>query len=313
MRWSIIAVPAVAALTAVNTVVMVRTVTAPEVNVVSDIGGVTDAQNWGADYMLLWLGGSGPRAGQATSSNQSALKERTSAPFDLVLPTSPVQVSSVRPYGEPVRIGDPTTGDVLWRMGYEAIAKFPGEQSSRRLFYKLDVVEHGGGYQVTALPRQVTPLTSPFRASTMYTQRAVEGSAMFRSADAFVQAYVVPGSGGNLGSTVSGNFTDQPLLNSPYRSVETVDVVWTGPNGEQVDVNEVSPGKTVWALITVKAVVSTTTYNYMQLPVQMVVLENGQWAVDSMSEFVDISDFTSQDAEDAGSDTTVGQQDPAAQ
>lgn len=305
VRYSIIAVPVIGALTLVNTGIAIRTLNEPEVNVITDIGRVEDVQNWGADYMLLWLGGAGPKTGQSSSPNQQAVMERTSAPFDVTLPTAPVQVTNVRPSGEPFNVvGD--TGDTYWRIGYEATAMFPGEQSSRRLFYELDVVEHDGSYQVTALPRQVAPSAKPFKAETNYTQRALEGSPMFISADAFAQAYVVPKSGGNLGSTVSGNFKEQPLVNSPYQSVETVDVVWRPANGKSsMDINNVSPGDTVFALITVKAVVSTATYNYMQIPVQMVVMENNQWAVDFMTDFIDVGSIGSPD--DGGNANLPGQ------
>ena len=297
VRWALIAVPVVGVLTVGNTMYLINSANQPEVDVVADIGNVTDVQNWGADYMLLWLGGAGPKTGQSNSANQQTLRERTSAPFDVTLPTAPVQVTSVRPNGEPVSVHS-DEGSTFWRVGYEAIAKFPGEQTSRRLYYELDVVENDGAYQVSALPRQVTPMAKPFKAATNYTERAMQGSPMWTSADAFAQAYVVPNSGGNLGSTVSANFKNMPLVNSPYQSVETVDVVWR-PTGGNVDINNVSPGTTVFALITVKASVSSATYNYMQLPVQMIVLENNQWAVDFMTDFIDVGALSSPDAEGA--------------
>ena len=113
VRLALIAVPVIGALTVFNTITTVRTMNQPEPNVVSDIGEVNDVQNWAVDYMLLWLGGSGPRAGESSTPNQQALEERTSAPFDVTLPTAPVQVTSVRPHGKPVAIpvGE---GDALW-------------------------------------------------------------------------------------------------------------------------------------------------------------------------------------------------------
>ena len=294
VRWALIAVPLVGAATVANSLYLVNQANQPEVDVVQNIGAVTDVQNWGADYMLLWLGGAGPKAGQANSANQQSLRERTSAPFDIALATAPVQVTSVRPNGEPFSV-ESATGDTYWRVGYEATAKFPGEQASRRLYYELDIVEHDGAYQVTALPRQVTPMAKPFKATTNYTERAQQGSPMWTSADAFAQAYVVPKSGGNLGSTVSANFKDMPLVNSPYQSVETADVVWRPTKGNSVNINAVAPGDTVFALITVKASVSSATYNYMQLPVQMIVMENNQWAVDFMTDFIDVGSIGSPD------------------
>lgn len=293
VRWALIAVPVVGVFTAGNTLYLVKSANQPEVNVVADIGSVTDVQNWGADYMLLWLGGSGPKAGQSNSANQQSLRERTSAPFDMKLPTAPVQVTSVRPSGEPVSVHG-EEGNIYWRVGYEATARFPGEQASRRLHYELDIVENGGAYQVSALPRQVTPMTKPFKATTNYTERAQQGSPMWTSAAAFAQAYVVPNSGGNLGSTVSANFKNMALVNSPYQSVEMVDLVWR-PTGGTININQVVPGDTVFALITVKASVSSATFNYMQLPVQMVVLENNQWAVDFMTDFIDVGPIGSPD------------------
>lgn len=294
VRLALIAVPVIGALTVFNTITTVRTMNQPEPNVVSDIGEVNDVQNWAVDYMLLWLGGSGPRAGESSTPNQQALEERTSAPFDVTLPTAPVQVTSVRPHGKPVAIpvGE---GDALWRVSLEAIVMFPGEHSSRRQYYAMDVAEHGDTYQATALPRQVSPNTQPFTATTMFTNRAEPESPMFKSADAFVRAYVTPNSGGTLGSTTSSNFVGEPLRNSPYSKATTEDVVWA-KDGKGVDMNNVSPGDSVFALVTVKAEVSTATYHYMQLPVRMVVLDNNQWAVDAITDYVDINGFGTPDA-----------------
>ena len=172
---------------------------------------------------------------------------------------------------------------------------FPGEHSSRRQYYALDVAEHGDTYQATALPRQVSPNTQPFTATTMFTNRAEPDTPLFKSADAFVRAYVTPNSGGTLGSTTSSNFVGEPLRNSPYSKATTVDVVWAKED-KAVDMNNVSPGNSVFALITVKAEVSTATYHFMQLPVRMVVLDNNQWAVDALTDYVDINGFGSPDA-----------------
>lgn len=314
VRWALIAVPVIAALTIFNTVSVIRASNQPEPNVISDIGEVTDVQNWAVDYMLLWLGGSGPRAGESSTPNQQALEERTSAPFDVTLPTAPVQVTSVRPHGKPVAIpiGEDGT-DALWRVSLEAIVMFPGEHSSRRQYYSMDVAEHGDTYQATALPRQVSPNTQPFTATTMFTNRAKPESPLFKSADAFVRAYVTPNSGGTLGSTTSSNFVGEPLRNSPYSKATTEDLVWA-KDGKSVDMNNVSPGDSVFALVTVKAEVSTATYHYMQLPVRMVVLDNNQWAVDAITDYVDINGFGSPDAEgERSSDSSSGPEksDPA--
>lgn len=308
VRLALIAVPVIAALTVFNTVTTVRTMNQPEPNVISDIGEVNDVQNWAVDYMLLWLGGSGPRAGESSTPNQQALEERTSAPFDVTLPTAPVQVTSVRPHGKPVAIpiGE-GGGDALWRVSLEAIVMFPGEHSSRRQYYSMDVAEHGDTYQATALPRQVSPNTQPFTATTMFTNRAEPESPLFKSVDAFVRAYVTPNSGGTLGSTTSSNFVGEPLRNSPYSKATTEDVVWA-KDGKSVDMNNVSPGDSVFALVTVKAEVSTATYHYMQLPVRMVVLDNNQWAVDALTDYVDINGFGSPDAD--GEQSEGGSFDP---
>lgn len=312
VRVALIAVPIIGALTAFNTVSVIRESNQPEPNVIQDIGEVTDVQNWAVDYMLLWLGGSGPRAGESTTPNLKALQERTSAPFEVTLPTAPIQVTSVRPHGKPVSIPIGDTEDALWRVNMEAIVMFPGENTSRRQYYSLDVAEHGNTYQATALPRQVSPNTQPFKATTMFTNRAEQESPLFKSADAFVRAYVTPNSGGTLGSTTSSNFVGEPLRNSPYSKATTVDVVWAKED-KAVDMNNVSPGNSVFALITVKAEVSTATYHFMQLPVRMVVLDNKQWAVDSLTDYVDINGFGSPDAEGEQPDQQQQQQAPAAQ
>lgn len=275
---------------------------AQPVDVVSSVGDVSDVQNWASDYVLVWLGGTGPRAGQSTSPNQQSLDARSSVPFSFKLAQTPASVSQVRPYGTPKRMGD--AGTYLWSLTFEATVTFPGEQQPRRNFYAVDVVESNSTYQVVALPRQVVPETVPFKATTQYTERATEGSAMFTSAQNFASAYLTPSANGNLGSTVTGKFTGTPITGSAYSSAKVLDVVWVGVS-KNVDVNHAKPGTRVNALVTVQATVSSATYQVMQLPLEMSVMENGQWAVDGFTEFVDFSTLTSQDAAGGTSQTAT--------
>lgn len=260
-----------------------------EYDVPAEVGDVISVQNWADDYVLLWLGGESDRSGE--SENLTSLRNRTAAPVSVELASTPFSVQNIRPTGQPEvhRLGG---GEAIWRVYVEAQVVVPGASSVKRYTYGVDVFENNGEYIAQALPHQVAQQSTPFSVNTLYSEVAGPETAIGQSAQAFAESYLVPQSGGQLGSTVSANFTGQPLADSPYTTVELVDVSYY-PEDSSFDSMAVSPGEKINALITVRASSTSTTFNLTQLPVSMVVMDNGQWAVDHFADYVDVGATTS--------------------
>lgn len=267
-------------------VAVVRMPDPAEHDVPAEIAATDNAKNWASNYLLLWLGGTGPSRGEDESPNLRLLREMSSVPGEFTLPTSPYTVQDISPVSA---TAIPAGEDTIWRMEMSATVVSPGSSGVTRLQYALDITEHSGGYQATALPRLVNSTTTPFSINTLYAEHADPSSAMYKSAEAFATAYLTPDTGGNFGATVSGNYSGVPLTNSPYSKVTVTSVMFYLPD-MSVDMLNVQSGDVAHALITVRAESSTSTFNYTQLPVKMVVLDNLQWAVDAMEDFVDIGE-----------------------
>lgn len=259
-----------------------------EYDVPAEVGDVISAQNWAEDYVLLWLGGQSDRRGE--SVNLTSLRNRTAAPVSVELASTPFSVQNIRPTGQPVveRLGG---GEAIWRVFVEAQVVTPGASGVERFTYAVDMFENNGEYIAQALPHQIATQSTPFSVNTAYTETAGPETAIGQSAQAFAEAYLVPNSGGNLGTTVSANFTGEPVADSPYTDVDLIDVSYYAEDAK-FDPMSVEPGEKITALITVRASSTSTTFNITQLPVTMVVLENNQWAVDGFSEFVDVGTTT---------------------
>lgn len=269
------------------------------VDVHAEITSTNNAQNWARSYLLLWLGGSAKKGEE--SPNLRTLQSMTSAPVNLELPQTAYAVQDISPVeSTPTPVGN---GDMVWRMRMAATVVVPGSSSVNRLVYDLDMMEHAGTFRATALPRIVTTSTTPFQVDTAYSSVADVNSALGQSAQAFASAYLTPASGGNLGSTVGPDFDGQAVVNSPYRKVEVTGVAYVAEDSS-FDINNVKAGDTVHALITVKAETSSTTFNITQLPVVMVVLNNGQWVVDSFEPYVNVGAVRAQHDSGAAAPTS---------
>lgn len=265
--------------------VVVMRIPDPETHSVpAEVAATDNAKNWASNYLLLWLAGTGPSRGEDISPNLKTLQEMSSVPGEFTLPPTPYTVQDIAPVSA---VSYPAGDDTIWRMVLSATVVSPGSGGVSRMQYAMDLTEHSGGYQVTALPRQVNSTTTPFAINTLYNETADSSSALYTAAEAFAKAYLTPNDGGNFGTTISGNYDGVPLANSPYSKAEVTSVLYYLPDSG-VDMYNVRPGDIAEALITVRAESSSSTFNYTQLPVSMIVLDNNQWAVDYMNDYVDI-------------------------
>lgn len=275
----------------------VQNVTRPpekEVTVSTEVARTNNVTAWSRNFLLLYLSGTGAGAGSSRqTSNEFTIDAMSSAPLGseaagtagIKLPPTSLETADITPVNA---VKYEVQGYTLWRMTMAATAKVPGTNKPQRFTYEFDVVEVNGGYQVTALPRMVGEAGFDFTTSSVYSNAVQEGNPIMQSAQAFVDAWLVPGSGTGLGSTTSAEFGGTPPANSPFKKATVQSVTYFTPYGG-VDVTMPKPGDAIEALITVRAEVSSTTWNTMQFPVTMSVLENGQWVISAMSSVADIS------------------------
>ena len=237
----------------------------------TEISRFQSAQNWGADYMLLYLAG--------TPSSLPALKARTSAPGEISLPTVPLAVQDIRPGTVEYVAGSP---DAEWSFLYRVRAVVPGASSVRTSVYRLIFVEHENSYQVIKLPESVSEVTTPFRSETVYVGTADPSSALGKATTDFLKAFLTGGDNGSLGRTVSGDFKGTPLQGSPFTVITVTSIHTQG----SVPSNPES-GATVKTLVTVKASITGDSWQIQQYALTMKFTDQGQWVVDKVSDVID--------------------------
>lgn len=260
-----------------------------------DVAGEVDSQkavaDYGRDFMTLWLAGT-DESGKGESKNAQTLQDMASVPGTVKLPKTGYRVENidVRVIGSTdLSGGQEDLDEIGYRLRAQAVVVPPGSRSTARRTFEFDVMaKNGANFQVVALPRQVAVPRELYKAAPAYDKEAEVKSAIGASAQAFLDAYLTPkGTDKGLGSTVGPNFEGGPVSNPLWDTVQLTHVAWYAEGRSDVpDLSEVPVGFTVHALLTAEASSASTTFSTVQVPVTMVVLENGQWAVDGIDEEV---------------------------
>lgn len=275
--------------------------TPEKVDVPALTADTVEVQDWAAEYVRLWLSGTSPavapndpNADRMTSEALKILRSRTSSSQIVMLPPTNFQVISVQAYAQP-RFTPVINGQV-WRVGVEVVATAPAAARPSRMFFSLDVAKRASTYKVVALPRPINALSESYEAST-FMEPVRTDAAVYRAAEAFAEAYLVPSSKKNqFGGLVTDAFRERtnPLAGSPYSSVKVTSFVGTYEKGAADN-----PGSVVVGVLTVQANVTTSTYTQIQIPLRMVCLEGANWVVDSMTVDVPVSGlFTEEEFND---------------
>lgn len=254
-------------------------------DVVEEARAITRVTSWGTDYITLWLGGSDDGSGTSVES----LQKMTDAPGSVDLPRTAYGVRQVDVYADDmVQIG---TDEFLWRLRASVLVIPPGSSRPERMTFTFDAAEFEDGFRATAMPRPVSSASVPFVAVSAYGETAGKDTRVFTAAENFSAAYLTPDSTkATLGSTVTSDFEDGPLARSLWTTTEVKSVNFYG-DSDRFDLNSASTGDSIHALITVKASSSSSTYSIIQMPVEMDMLSNGQWAVVGFDEMVYVEDI----------------------
>ncbi|TXH10724.1 MAG: hypothetical protein E6R04_04500 [Spirochaetes bacterium] len=239
------------------------------------------AEFFARNYLLLWLGGS--------DRQDSRLKEMTSVDARFSLNPDPVTVTEIN-ITDVLRTPAKNVGETEWAFTLAASVVPPGGMASRN-YYRVTFVEKDGAFQAIVLPRLTFNGVTPIQVDTIYKGSEALDGVLGKTIANFAKAYLTPSDGeGSLGRYVSEKFSEKPVKGSPYTSVRVTAIQTDTPLGQTT---EPSPGTTLEVLVTVRAMMSTTTYTTMQLPLRVTMTKNSQWLVDAITEPVDFGNISS--------------------
>jgi hypothetical protein len=165
----------------------------------------------------------------------------------------------------------------------------PGSQSTTRNHYTLEVVRAGTAYAVARLPELAEYQTPSVSAMSKLVAEMSPDSDLGLAITSFATAYYVSSNSDALGRYVTSNFPTGSIKNSPYTGVQVMSI--KAP--KQLD----GPGRpdkheNVTVLVTLKGVVTTTTFNLMQVLLNVQISDNDRWVVDGISRRMPIENIT---------------------
>lgn len=255
-------------------VLMVMTLTAlsqipKPVNTYAAITDVTRVQNFAQNSLLLWLGGS--------TSSEKPLLARSSAAPSISLSAVPFEVRSIDP-SDIVRFEG--SDAVQWLATFAVTFVAPGAGTAQINRFSVTVLDHDGDFQLLTWPSIVNSESNAFRVASKYTVPVESRGELGESLRRFVTAYLTStGESTSLGQYVSSSFSGTAISDSPYSSVEVVEIKAAagGP-----PVANAEPGTQVSVLVRVKAIAAIETWSIMDLTLRVSLGSNNVWLVDGI-------------------------------
>lgn len=235
-----------------------------------------ETNDFSVDFLSLWLAGSEANTETLASMSADYLKPE--------LPPTPYEASSVKT----VVLDSRESGDAdLFDMKGTATVVAPGGRSVDKKTYTFTVARYGETYKALSMPAPVNNEKTIFGVDSAYDQVVNVDSPLGNSISAFVSAYLTPGTGTTLASTVTSNFDGSPLASSQWSqaAVESVKFWSYDVAGDPASASE---GDSLHAMVWVKASTSGSTFSPLTLPLKLVMQSNGQWAVDAVESSVEI-------------------------
>lgn len=237
-------------------------------NTTDDYDRLTRVQFFARNYFTLWSTG--------TEADASAIKTMLADPS--VNPgtwnTEPLDVSDLN-------VADITSSDqgptTQWVVTIGATLIKPGSDAPQRNYFVVTVLEQNDSMKALTLPRIANHARPDLTAVSAYPNSVGPTTPLGTSVSNFIAAYFTSESG-SLGRYVSSNFKAEPIVGSPYTSTEIVTIHST----RTVDTKGAKEGTRVELLVTVKAAISLSTFNTLDVPITASAVDNGQWTIDSI-------------------------------
>ncbi len=265
---------------ALTTVLLVRTAPKP-VDVLSEINDYVSAEFFARNFLLVWLAGGPTEAGKLVS--MSAMSGQPEMNPD---PVTVTDINAVPPISR-----TPAGKETEWAITLAATLIPPGAGRAVRSFFRVTFLEAGGTFKALMWPRPVNDTSRAVQIAPFYTQGVGLTSPLGTAISNFMSAFYTSNNAGALGRFVSAEFTDDPIVNSPYTSVavKTITAAKDSP-----DPATAQPGDTIHLIATAKAASSTTTFNTIDAPLRVTLGNNRQWLIDGFDEPVHFGAVTYQ-------------------
>lgn len=239
------------------------------VNTYAAISDVARVQNYARTALVLWLSGSKP--------SEKPLLARKTAEQSISLSENGFEVFAV----DPVDVVRYQGSDAVeWVVTLSATLVPPGSGASQVNRYAVTVLERDGSYQLLTWPAIVNGTSETFTVSSKYTVPVDRNGSLGQSLERFVTAYLTStGTATSLGQYVSAQFTGSAILDSPYSSVEILEINALADSPQPATAK---PGTQLGVLLRVKAIAAVTTWSVMDLPLKVTLGANNVWLVDGI-------------------------------
>lgn len=252
---------------------------AQRVNVQKEFGDYSSASFFARNFIILFLTGSKEQA--------QTLSKMTVIPDPPSLPPQPYTVLDVNII-EPNRIAAGSNTEWTFVAGVTLIP--PGAGGAQRNYFFINLLESSDQtFRAMTWPRLVNYSTPAFEMETLYTQGTSTNGPLGTMLHNFLTAYYQNGNEGQLGRFITQNFTDKPIGNSPFTSVEVKNIA---VSKNSPDPAEAKPGDTLQVMVTAKGSSAIDTWIVFQTALEVTLGDNDQWLVNKFTDAIDFGDVS---------------------
>lgn len=266
---------AVAVVLATVAVVITATRTTPPIpDTTADFNRLVRVEFVAKNYLKLWLTG--------TSEDADLVKAMVTDPAQLPHSWSsePLGVSDLN-VADIASMVDADTHFTQWSVTIGATLTVPGSDIPSRNYFAVTLMDQpDSALKALTLPRIVNHQRKDVVVASSYDNAVPSGSALATTVANFAAAYYTTAQSGSLGRYVSSSFTLHPIASSPYTGTEVISI-----KSEEPFSKNAAPDTTLNLMVTIRASVSTTTFQSLSVPMTVHAIDNGQWVIDDLPSF----------------------------
>lgn len=243
-------------------------------NLAESFNRISRVQFVAQNFVRLWLTGTE----QSKAAFKSMLTDPTAAPT--VWPTDPVGISDVNVADFAVNTAK--DGETMqWYVVIGATLTTSGNDNATRNYYAVNLMDRPGtSVRAVSLPRIVNLVRPGVTVALDYPNTVPMNSTLASAVANFANAYYTDQTG-SLPRYTTREFTEQPIISSPYTSTELLSI-----KSNQAYANSAKPGVELDLLVQVKMSISLTSFQVQSVPMKVRATDNGQWLVADLSDFL---------------------------
>lgn len=238
-------------------------------NTTEDFTRLTRVQFFAENFLTVWLTG--------TSADAATMRAMVTSPT--IVPTTwssdALEVSNLNtadieahPYKD---------GSTQWVITTGVTLTPPGNDQPRRNYFTTTVIDRPGtAIKALSLPRIVNLTRPNITVVNDYSHSINTSSPVGIAVSNFAAAYYTSDTG-SLGRFVSSNFHAEPINGTPYTGVEL-----TALSAHTALPQNPDAGTTLDVLATLKASISLTTFQTLNVPITLRATDRNLWVVDNL-------------------------------